>query len=234
MIERTYSRVITLIGVIILICLSAYATGTVHADSLGSEAGFIFPTVYSVGKGGSVMMYIFASADAVIAGDDAVNMETGLLITGFAAGEYPDDENHKINVSKGHISLDRIDIIPAAGYIIDSVMIKEGVDGIWKFKDDITSYDFSDGANSFVVIFKPISSTSIFSSQPASLASVTSDTPLMDASGQNGSTDNGIAGSVRYPAQLLWIYAAFVLMLIFAAIIAYILKHKKIQGKISK
>lgn len=218
--KSTLSKVRALIGVILFACLSMAAGGSVYAESLGNEGGFVYPATYSVGKGGSVTMFIHASDDLVITGADTDLFTSGLQVTGFAAGEYPDDENAKIIVTKGHISLERIEIVPDDGYIIDNVMIREGADGIWVYKDKIASYTFGDGANAFIVIFRPITSSQVSSSQLPSSTQAVSDI-----------SEPATGGFKKSALLLIWLLPAILVILVFTAIMTYILKHRKIRGK---
>ncbi|MHB8961811.1 MAG: hypothetical protein ACYC5K_01485 [Saccharofermentanales bacterium] len=251
--KGTFTKVLVFVGVIILVCMPLAEDGAAYADSLSGGDGFVYPATYSVGKGGSVTMYIHASEDLVISGVDTALFTTGITVTGFAAGKYPDDEINGIAVTEGHISLERIKIVPEEGYSIDNVMIKEGEEGIWISKDNISSYDFSDDVNAFIVIFRLMASSQTPSSQPGSSdtgsrsGSITAlsadpssaqdpaESSLSDAqTSKDASGSETPGGSREYPELLIWLITGLSALFLMLSAIIFVLKHRKIRGRLRK
>jgi hypothetical protein len=223
----TFSRVLAFIQAVVFVGLLLTAGGTACAESLSSEDKPVYPSTYSVGKGGRVTMFVHASDDLAISGVDPAVFTSGFTVYGFASGEYPDDEDPQIIITKGHISLDRIEIVPDKGYSIDNVMVKEGDAENWSYMGKIATYDFKDDVNAFIVIFRLVAP----SQTPAASGSVS------DASSPEslpGSSDFGTGNPEEMPLLALWFLASLPFLILISAAMIYIVKHRKVRGKLLK
>lgn len=159
----------------VLCCLSLCPGFTYASENTAAvNDGMIYPSSYAVGSGGSVKMTASWSDGAVVSGKDK-DLLPDYTITGPDTGRFPDDLRMDIEVTGGSVYLKRIEITPAAGSRVESVLIKEGPDGEWIQKGKITSYEFTQDVNAFVVIFRQTSSSKASSADADSVITSSGD-----------------------------------------------------------
>ncbi len=231
--KRVFAAMISMTAALLL----AWTTFPVRAASeTGSDSvagGFLYPSEYAVGKGGYAILYAYRSPDTVVSGIEESLFTDGMKVTGYASGRFPDDTDPAVTVASGTVSLGMVRIFASEGFVIQSVLIRDSVDGQWEDKGAISSYRFQGDENSIAIIFKQIdSSRTEMSADGSSAEDLSAPASSFDGipSGTSGISSPGQSLRTVMRIALLWFPAALVILAVAVLIIVRFSKHRKRKG----
>ncbi len=175
-------KIISCFTIVILFSILSTSTTNAGVAVQGSS--------YTISAGGSVKMYIEKSPDFRVTCSSVVESR---VITGDATGQYPSMSDLNANNcddlivigdpdalgEEGIISINRIEITPAANYSIESLIV-DGAN-----KGSVSSYTFGGGQHTFFVTFKTVAQdetpTVPNDSTPPTTPTVTNEPPPKDS-----------------------------------------------------